>query len=218
MVFGSRAGLERRRKGLITSAEWREMRLRPLCFRGDSTQLGNRHFRLTPDARTCLLRIYGREIRLELPAMTGNTGEVLRQASELAADKKINLTFKLDGKRLHMTVDYNDLPNHPQRRRPVEALPCGCLGIDLNPSWIGIAAAENRSDPTSLGATALLEHALVKLDLAVDASPQLVRETLAVVADQAISMARKHRCGTIALEKGWVNFGPAAETGASTGY
>jgi len=60
MVFGSRAGLERRRKGLITNAEWREMRLRPLCSRGDSTQFGNRHFRLTPDARTCVLRIYSR--------------------------------------------------------------------------------------------------------------------------------------------------------------
>ena len=42
----------------------------------------------------------------------------------------------------------------------------------------------------------------MKLNLAVDASPELVRETLAVVADRAISMARKHRCGTIALEKG----------------
>jgi len=202
MIFGSRAGLERRRKGLISNAEWREMRLRPLCSRGDKLFLGNRHFRLTPDARTCVLRIYGREIRLELPAMTGNTGEVLRQAAELAADKKINLTFKLDGKRLHMTMDYNDLPNHPQRRRPVAALPGRCLGIDLNPNWIGIAAAENRDDPTSLSATGLLEHALVKLDLGVDASPELVRETLAVVVDRAISMARKHRCGTIALEKG----------------
>jgi hypothetical protein len=45
-------------------------------------------------------------------------------------------------------------------------------------------------------------HALVKLDMAVDASPELVRETLAAVCDRAISMARKHRCGTILLEKG----------------
>jgi hypothetical protein len=42
----------------------------------------------------------------------------------------------------------------------------------------------------------------VKLDMAVDASPELLRETLAAVCDRAFSMARKHRCGTIVLEKG----------------
>jgi hypothetical protein len=34
------------------------------------------------------------------------------------------------------------------------------------------------------------------------ATTELVRETLAAVCDRAISMARKHRCGTIVLEKG----------------
>lgn len=47
-------------------------------------------------------------------------------------------------------------------------------------------------------------HALVKLDKAVDASRELVRETLAA-CDPAISMARKHRCGTIVLEKVWAS-------------
>ncbi len=50
--------------------------------------------------------------------------------------------------------------------------------------------------------TKLLEHALMKLDMAADASPELVRETLAAVCDRAISMALKHRCGAIVLEKG----------------
>jgi hypothetical protein len=34
MIFGTRAGLERRRKGLITHNQWRNSRLRPLCSRG----------------------------------------------------------------------------------------------------------------------------------------------------------------------------------------
>lgn len=65
-----------------------------------------------------------------------------------------------------------------------------------------MAIAENLSDPSRLSATSLVEDALVKLDLPVDASPELVRDTLAAVADRAIGMARKHRCGTIVLEKG----------------
>jgi IS605 OrfB family transposase len=202
MIFGTRAGLEQRRKGLITHNEWRNLRLRPLCSRGDKTFAGNRHFRLALDGRTCSVRVYGREVTLFLPQMTGNSGEALRQAAALAVERKINLTFRLDSAKLHVTLDPDDLPDHPQRRRPIRALPGRALGIDLNPNWIGLAAASNCGDASKIKDTKLLEHALIKLDMGVDASPELVRETLAAVCDRAISMARKHRCGTIVLEKG----------------
>ena len=202
MVFGTRAGLERRQKGLIERNEWREMRLRPLCSRGDKTYAGNRHFRLSADARTCTFQMYGRKALLRFPQMNGNAGEVLQQAAKLAGEKKINLTFRMDSRKLHITIDPEDLPHHPQRRPAVIAKRGRCLGIDLNPNWIGIAAVENIRDPRSVAETSLLEHALVKLDMAVDASPETVCETLAAVCDRAISMARKHRCGTIVLERG----------------
>jgi hypothetical protein len=202
MVFGTRTGFARRARKLIDRQKWREMRLRPLCSRGDKTYKGNRHFRLSADTKTCKFQMYGREIELSLPQMTGNAGEILRQAADLAATKKINITFRLDDKKLYITIDPQDLPNHPQRRRPVRVLPGRSLGIDLNPNWIGIAAVGNTADAASLAETCLLEYALVKLDMAVDASPELVRETLAAVADRAISLARKHRCGVISLEKG----------------
>ncbi|NKL39294.1 hypothetical protein GFL49_37610 [Rhizobium leguminosarum bv. viciae] len=134
--------------------------------------------------------------------MKGLAGKVLRQVALLASEKKINVMFRLDDEKIHVTFDPEDLPDHPQRRLPVRPLAGRCLGIDLNPNWIGMAVAENLDDPSSLSATSLLEHALVKLDLPIDASPELVRETLAAVADRAIGLARKHRCGTIVLEKG----------------
>ena len=202
LIFGTRAGLGRRRKGLITHSEWREMRLRPLCSRGDKLNKGNRHFRLAADGRTCIFQMYGREVLLSLPQMSGNAGETLRQAAALAAAKKINLTFRLDSEKLHVTIDPKDVPDHPQRRRPVRPLPGRALGIDLNPNWIGLAVASSCGDASRIEDTKLLEHALVKLDMAGDASPELRRETLAAVCDRAISMARKHRCGTIVLEKG----------------
>ncbi len=146
--------------------------------------------------------MYGREVLLSLPQMTGNAGEALRQAAALAAAGKINLTFRLDGEKLHVTLDPDQLPNHPQRRRPIRPLPGRALGIDLNPNWIGLAVASNCSDASKMEDTQLLEHVLLKLDLAIDASPETVRETLAAVCDRAISLARKHRCGVITLEKG----------------
>jgi len=35
--------------------------------------------------------------------MTINAGNVLRQAAALAAEKKINLTFRMDSRKLHVT-------------------------------------------------------------------------------------------------------------------
>nr|WP_250807469.1 hypothetical protein [Neorhizobium tomejilense] len=202
MLFGTRQGFERRQKGLIGRDEWREMRLRPFCSRGDLTRYGNRHFRLSQDARTCTFRMYGREVRLDLAAMTGNAGEVLRRAAALAAARKINVTFRIDGKKLHVTVDPQDLPDHPERRRPVAATKGRALGIDLNPSSIGVTAVANAGDPSSLEETKVLEHFLLRLDMPLDASAETVRETLAAFCDRAISLARKHRCGLIAMERG----------------
>ncbi|MGV2180777.1 hypothetical protein ACQZ5I_28495 [Rhizobium sp. 16-556-2B] len=202
MIFGTRAGFERRRKGLIDRDLWTTMRLRPLCSRGDKLFLGNRHFRLRPDGRSCVVGMYGRKIVLELPEMLGNAGKVLRQAAALAAQKKINLTFRIDDSRLHVTVDANDLPQHPQRRIPVRLVKGRALGIDLNPNWIGLAAVEKTSNPSALEGSTLLEHCLVKLDLPKDSSPELTRETLAAVVDRAIGLARKPRCSVITVERG----------------
>ncbi|MBD9541492.1 hypothetical protein IB276_18730 [Ensifer sp. ENS04] len=141
-----------------------------------------------------------------MQANTGNRGVIMRQLVEICAQKdeagRINVSYGVSDTHVSVTFDPADLPNHPQRRRPVLPLKGRCLGIDLNPNWIGIAAAANTKNPGSLEATTLLEQALVKLDMPKDASPELVRETLAAVCDRTISMARKHRCGTIVLEKG----------------
>ncbi len=202
MVFGGRTNLERRRKGLISKDEWRELRLRPFTSRGDKNYLGNRHFRLSVDARRCVFQMYGRKVELDLPHMVGNAGKILRQAAALAAEKKINLTFRIDAKKLHVTINPDDLPDHPERRPPVRAVKGRALGIDLNPNWIGLAVAENVSGPAKLSSTNLLGHELVKLDLSKNASAELVRETLAAVCDRAVRLCRKWGIGTIAVEKG----------------
>lgn len=179
MVFGGRKEMERRRKGLISNEDWKQKRLRPFCSRGDRMFLGNRHFRLSEDCRTCTFRMYGRKVELLLAEMKGNAGEVLRQAAKLAAGKKVNVTFRIDAKKLHVTVDPADLPKHPERRGPVHAVRGRSLGIDLNPNFIGMAVAQNRGDADSLDDTELLDHRLVRLDFPEDVPPELVRETLA---------------------------------------
>ncbi len=218
MVFGGRAGLERRRKGLISNDEWKRMRLHPFVSYGDSQKVrGNQNIHLLNDT-TIVVKIgrkedggrSGRTLTrtacLDLARMRGAAATIMHQLAEVCAQpekaQRINVSYSITDTHVSVTFDPIDLPNHPQRRRPVAAKKGRALGIDLNPNWIGLAVAKVIGDPSRTEDTELLEDALVKLDMAVDASPELVRETLAAVCDRAISMARKHRCGTIVLEKG----------------
>ena len=201
LVFGGRKHLLRRNDGLIDNAEWRMKRLLPLASRGDKLFLGNRHFRLSADARTCRMAVYGKAVELSLAKLTGNAGEILRQAATLAADKQINVMFRIDSTHLHVTIDPMDLPNHPERRRPLVALPGRAVGIDLNPGSIGVAAVLN-TNPQELEEARLLETFLAEIDLPAGSSDEQMRELLAGVCDRTISLARKHRAGTIVVEKG----------------
>ncbi len=218
VVFGGRAGFERRRKNLISNDEWKRMRLHPFVSYGDSQKVrGNQNIQLI-DETTIVVKIGRREIggrsgrtvtqiaRLDLAKMRGAAAKIMNQLAELCAQpekaQRINVSYSIGDAHVSITFDPSDLPDHPQRRRPVLPKKGRALGIDLNPNWIGLAVASNVGDAAKIEDTDLLEHALVKLDMAVDASPELVRETLAAACDRAISMARKHRCGTIVLEKG----------------
>ena len=202
LVFGGRKHLLRRNDGLIDAKAWQQKRLLPLASRGDKTFMGNRHFRLSADGRTCRMAVYGRAVELSLSRMTGNAGEILRQAAALAAAKQINVMFRVDATHLHVTIDPMDLPDHPERRRPVQSLPGRAIGIDLNPGSIGVAAIRNDADPQELEETRLLEAFLAEIDLPAGASDQQMRELLAGICDRIIGLARKHRAGVIVLEQG----------------
>jgi hypothetical protein len=55
---------------------------------------------------------------------------------------------------------------------------CRALEIDLNPNCIGLAVAPNREDHVKVQEIKLPLQALVKLDKAIDASPEFLRKTL----------------------------------------
>ncbi|WP_315921972.1 hypothetical protein [Mesorhizobium sp. SP-1A] len=212
MLFGGRKDFERRIKGLIDKAEWKNKRLRPFCSRGDKIYAGNRHFKLSEDGLSCTFsmmmpRVAGqkmqwRVVKLDLAHMHGNAGEIVRQAAKLAAEKKINITFRIDDQKLHVTIDPEDLPDHPERRQPIKAVPGRALGVDLNPNFVGLSVVQNVDDPTKLSETELLEHQLVQFDLPLDASAEAVREALAKVCDRTIRLCRKWGIGLITFEKG----------------
>jgi hypothetical protein len=44
ICFGGRKNLQRRTKGLISNSEWKELRLYPIVFYGETSRKGNRFF------------------------------------------------------------------------------------------------------------------------------------------------------------------------------
>ncbi|MFB9947341.1 hypothetical protein ACFFP0_00705 [Rhizobium puerariae] len=91
-----------------------------------------------------------------------------------------------------------------------------CLGIDLNPNWIGSSVVENATDPAKLSVTKLLEHELVKLDMPAAASAELVRETLAAVCDRAVVSAGSGVSARSPSRRDWASCGAAAAAARRT--
>jgi hypothetical protein len=76
MVFGGRAALERRTKGLITNDDWRSRRQsRSIKIVGDRTYAGNRHLTIAPDGLSAKIHFFNRSITLHLAAMVGTQGQ-----------------------------------------------------------------------------------------------------------------------------------------------
>ncbi|TLX16668.1 hypothetical protein [Rhizobium sp. MHM7A] len=215
MVFGGRKNLERRRKRLITRDEWKALRLRPFASRGDKSFGGNRHFKLSLDGTNCTFTMMEpqgdassrkgmkwRKVHLDLAIMTGNAGEIICQAAMLASLKKINVMFRIDQKKLHITVDPVDLTAHPERRSSVRAVKGRAVGIDLNPESIGVSAVENTAAASDLKLTKLLDHFITETSAPGSTTNEVVREMLAKTCDRIIRLCRKWGAGVIAVEKG----------------
>lgn len=215
MVFGGRKNLERRRKRLITRGEWKTLRQRPFASRGDKLYQGNRHFKLSLDGTTCTFTMLAprvdassnkglkwRKVQLDLATMNGNAGEIVRQVAMLAELKKINVMFRIDQEKLHITIDPDDLPNHPERWSVVRKVKSRAVGIDLNPESIGVSVVENLVDAAELKRTNLLDYFITETSAPGSTTNEVVREMLAKTCDRIIRLCRKWGVGVIAVEKG----------------
>ena len=117
MVFGGKAELLRRQKGLISNDEWKARRHgRALEIVGDRTRWGNRHFRLSLDASTCEVEFLGKKLTLNLQSMVGKHGALLRAVALLAEACQMSVQFGLKARTLTVTFDEMDLRKLPPGR------------------------------------------------------------------------------------------------------
>ena len=172
VVFGGRFNLEKRRKNLITKEQFRDKRLYPLTFYGETSRKGNRFFDLSNISKGKLtFKLESTNIKMDLKISTFKHKDILPLLEKLSNTKQIPITVKLTHEKIFISYDEsilnnsnfdrklytNDSPADLKERKEYwrskfkeheEHLKEGkldrYLSIDLNPNQIGFVITDNK--------------------------------------------------------------------------
>jgi hypothetical protein len=112
VVFGGRFNLEKRRKGLISKEEFRDKRLYPLTFYGETSRKGNRFFDLSNlSSGKLIFKLESTNVKMDLNISTLKHKDVLPLIEKLSIDKQIPVTIKLTHEKICISYDESILNN-----------------------------------------------------------------------------------------------------------
>ena len=105
ICFGGRENLKKRTKGLITSDEWKELRLYPIVFYGETSRKGNRFFDFKDLSNGNILFKLDKKTRIPIKIWNNKHKEELIKLQSLSMEKKIPITVKLRHNEIHLSFD-----------------------------------------------------------------------------------------------------------------
>lgn len=106
IVFGGKINLIKRSKNLITKEEWKDKRLYPLVFYGETSRKGNRFFDFKELVNGKLLfKMESTDIKLNLEISTNKHKKEIKLLQYLTTDKKIPISVKLTHSHIHLSFD-----------------------------------------------------------------------------------------------------------------
>lgn len=124
ICFGGRLNLQRRTKGLITNEKFKESRLYPITFYGETSTKGNRFFEFNDLSNGNLVFKPSKNKHIELKISNKKHKEVLKSLELLSKNKELPITIKLTNDKIFITYDesklnktYFDLKLH-QKNKP----------------------------------------------------------------------------------------------------
>jgi len=136
VIFGGKTNLLKRSKNKISKDVWRQKRLLPLVSQGEASKKGNRLFDLDIENNIITFKANRRNhFNLQLPELKTNWLNNLRILETRIELKQLPYTVKLDDKFIFITFNNPRVKHTPVNRR--------VLGIDLNPSNVGISVIED---------------------------------------------------------------------------
>jgi IS605 OrfB family transposase len=136
IIFGSKKDFKRRCKNLISNKEWKNKRLLPIYSIAEKQFNGNRNFILNViDNNRIILKINKNYFNIELPNLSNNNKKLLHKLEELSKSESYLYTIRLDQKYIYISFEeFKEKVNDLKQNR--------FIGIDLNPSEIGISINE----------------------------------------------------------------------------
>lgn len=143
ILFGGKGNLSRLHKGLISKEEFKLNRLRPIDIQGELIHNGNRMFNLKiQDENKLVFKLNRKEhIEIPLPNLKKNWLNSLWKMEHLASQKQVAYSIKLTSDHAYISFDnkLTESTKHIENR---------CIGIDLNPNFIGVSVLEFDQDKT----------------------------------------------------------------------
>lgn len=180
VCFGGKAEMRRLSKGIGDKKKWRESRLLPLAFHGETSRKGNRFFDFKQLSEgKILFKMEGTKVKIPLTFNPKKYKE-LKELEILSQDKAIPLTVRLSKSKLWLTYDesilhgtnvdikafYKTITNVKDKderkaliakhyREHENRLKIGKLdrymGLDLNPDGIGYSITDKENNIISKG-------------------------------------------------------------------
>lgn len=139
VIFGSSKLFKKRAKNEISNQEWKASRFLSITSQGELLQKGNRHFQLDLSNNQIIFKISKKNhITIQLPKLRKNYKKELTILEYLSLNKKLPFQVKVNKEFIWITFDESKLYEHvitPKNDKRI-------LGIDLNPSYIGLSILE----------------------------------------------------------------------------
>jgi len=139
IIFGGKKNFELRSQHKITREKFLEKRKTPINSQGEILKYGNRKFNLDIIENNKIVFKLNRKIHvdIELPKLKKNYTKQLYLLEELAKFNKVTYSIKLSTKYIWISFDERIL-----NKKQIILNSNRVLGIDLNPSEIGISILE----------------------------------------------------------------------------
>ena len=140
IIFGGKKNFYKRLQGKISKEEYQLKRLSPISIQGEATKIGNRKFKLDIIENNQLIFVHKKEkYIIKLPNIRPNYKKLLYKLQDLNSVKQkeqgYTYSIRLDSKFIY--ISFKEFINDS-----IELIENRFIGIDMNPSHIGISICE----------------------------------------------------------------------------
>ena len=109
ICFGGRLNLQKRTKNLITNEEFKELRLYPITFYGETATKGNRFFELNNLSKGELIFKPSKNKHINFSISNKKHKDILKSLELFSKNKELPITIKLTHEKIFITYDESKL-------------------------------------------------------------------------------------------------------------